>query len=33
MNYKIATDDDNNDNLRNIPPPMFTPIEGALSYG
>lgn len=33
MKYKVATDDDNTDDLRNIPPPLFSPTEGALDYG
>ncbi|CAO3651959.1 unnamed protein product [Mucor hiemalis] len=33
LNYKVATDDDNLEDLRNIPPPMFTPLEGPVNYG
>ncbi|CAO0790251.1 unnamed protein product [Mucor circinelloides] len=32
-NYKIPDDDDDFDNLRNIPPPLFTNIEVPFSYG
>lgn len=33
MNYKVPDDDEDFDNLRNIPPPAFTPIETPFSYG
>ena len=33
MNYKVPDDDEDFNNLRNIPPPAFTPIETPFSYG
>lgn len=33
MNYKVPNDDEDFNNLRNIPPPAFTAIEAPFSYG
>ncbi|KAI8637625.1 RNA polymerase III transcription factor IIIC subunit-domain-containing protein [Parasitella parasitica] len=33
VNYRVPDDDDDFDNLRNIPPPTFTPIEAPFNYG
>ncbi|KAI9477928.1 MAG: RNA polymerase III transcription factor IIIC subunit-domain-containing protein [Benjaminiella poitrasii] len=33
LDFKISMDDDNADNLRNIPPPVFTIMEGPFNYG
>ncbi|KAK4511326.1 uncharacterized protein ATC70_012541 [Mucor velutinosus] len=32
MNYKIPVDDDDFENLRNIPPPVFTTVETPFNY-
>lgn len=32
INYKIAEDDDDLDNLRNIPPPLFSSLETPFAY-
>jgi hypothetical protein len=33
VDFKIAMDDDDLDNLRGIPPPIFTNNETVFSYG